>query len=65
VSGMEPGLLIINAGSSSIKFAGYVIKDELCFLGRGQVEGLRTEPRFVCKNAAGELLGEHQWPDAR
>ena len=61
---MEPGLLVINAGSSSIKFAGYAVKDELFFLGKGQVEGLRTEPRFVCRNAAGEMLGERQWPGA-
>jgi acetate kinase len=61
---MERGLLVINAGSSSIKFAGYVVKDELLFLGKGQVEGLRTEPRFVCKNAAGHMLGEHHWPGA-
>jgi acetate kinase len=63
---MEPGLLVINAGSSSIKFAGYVDggKNEPSFLGKGQVEGLRTEPRFVCKNAVGEVMGEHQWPGA-
>ena len=51
VSTMEPGLLVINAGSSSIKFAGYADrgKNEPAFLGKGQVEGLRTEPRFVCQ----------------
>ncbi|MBK8906948.1 MAG: acetate/propionate family kinase [Rhodospirillales bacterium] len=63
---MEPGLLVINAGSSSIKFAGYVDDGnaELSFLGKGQVEGLRTEPRFACKNAVGEVMGEHRWPSA-
>jgi acetate kinase len=63
---MEPGLLIINAGSSSIKFAGYVDRgqNDLVFLGKGQVEGLRTEARFVCQNAAGEMLATHQWPGA-
>ena len=63
---MEPGLLVINAGSSSIKFAGYAERGERepVFLGKGQVEGLRTEPRFVCKNAVGEVMGEHQWPGA-
>jgi acetate kinase len=61
---IEPGLLVINAGSSSIKFAGYVARDELVFLGRGQVESLGDKPRFVCKNAAGAILGEHQWSEA-
>ncbi|MFO1153621.1 MAG: acetate/propionate family kinase [Rhodospirillales bacterium] len=60
----EPGLLVINAGSSSIKFAGYADcgNDDPTPLGKGQVEGLRTEPRFVCKNAAGEVLDERRWP---
>ncbi|MGE5778233.1 MAG: acetate kinase, partial [Hyphomicrobiales bacterium] len=63
---MEPGLLVINAGSSSIKCAGYADRGEnqLSFLGKGQVEDLRGEPRFVCENAAGEVMGEHQWPGA-
>jgi acetate kinase len=63
---MEHGLLVINAGSSSIKFAGYADRggDEPVFLGKGQVEALRTQPRFVCKNATGEVLGDHQWPGA-
>ncbi len=63
---MEPGLLIINAGSSSIKFAGYADRGqrEPVLLGKGQVEGLRTEARFVCRNAAGEVLGGHQWRGA-
>jgi acetate kinase len=66
MSTMEPGLLVINAGSSSIKFAGYVdrSKNEPSFLGKGQVEDLRSEPRFVCKNAIGEVLGEREWPGA-
>jgi acetate kinase len=60
---MENALLVINAGSSSIKFAGYALRgeDELQFLGKGQVEGLRTEPRFLCRNAGGEVVGEHRW----
>ncbi len=63
---MEPGLLVINAGSSSIKFAGYAERgqQEPIFLGKGQIGGLGTNPRFVCKNAAGETLGTHQWPEA-
>jgi acetate kinase len=60
---MENALLVINAGSSSIKFAGYALggEDELKFLGKGQVEGLGTKPRLVCKNAGGEVVGEHRW----
>lgn len=60
---MAKGILVINAGSSSIKFAGY--RDtgvpELEFLGKGQVEGLRTEPGFSCMDANGRLLDEYRW----
>lgn len=60
---MAKGILVINAGSSSIKFAGYrdsgASEPEL--VGKGQVEGLRTEPRFSCKDAVGSLLDEHRW----
>ena len=60
---MTTGILVINAGSSSIKFAGYrdAGASEPEFLGKGQVEGLGTEPKFSCKDADGGLLDEHQW----
>ncbi len=60
---MTKGILVINAGSSSIKFAEYRDSGgaELEFLGKGQVEGLGTEPEFSCKDADGRLVDEHQW----
>lgn len=60
---MTDAILVINAGSSSIKFAGYAHTgtSEPELLGKGQVEGLRTEARFVCERAAGERLAEHKW----
>jgi len=60
---MAKGILVINAGSSSIKFAGYRDTNdaEPEFLGKGQVEGLRTDPRFSCKDAEGNLLDGHRW----
>ena len=60
---MTDAILVINAGSSSIKFAGYTdtgtAEPEL--IGKGQVEGLRTEARFECANAAGDRVAEHRW----
>lgn len=60
---MTDAILVINAGSSSIKFAGYTdtgtAEPEL--IGQGQVEGLRTEARFECANAAGDRVAEHRW----
>jgi len=61
---MTDAILVINAGSSSIKFAGYTTSDagEPELLGKGQVEGIGTDPYFVAKNASGDKIGEHDWP---
>ncbi|MCW5700024.1 MAG: acetate/propionate family kinase, partial [Rhodospirillales bacterium] len=63
---MTEAILVINAGSSSIKFASYADNGtrEPILLGKGQVEGLRSEPHFEYENANGELVGEHHWPAA-
>ena len=62
---MPDAILVINAGSSSIKFAGYGENggDEPTLLGKGQVEGLRTAPRFECEDADGTVVAEHSWPE--
>lgn len=61
---MDDALLVLNAGSSSIKFslfADHAAEPELKL--RGQIEGLYTKPRFVAKDAADTVLGEHAWTD--
>lgn len=60
---MTEAIFVFNAGSSSIKFAGdaHTGSSETELLGKGQVEGLRTEARFVCDSPAGERLAEHRW----
>jgi acetate kinase len=42
------GILVINAGSTSVKFAGYRHDggDELSRAARGQIEGDRQPPAF-------------------
>jgi acetate kinase len=55
---MRETILVINAGSSSIKFqlfgvAGY---DQLERRMKGQVEGIGTRPRLTVRNAAGQPL---------
>lgn len=62
---MVNAILVINAGSSSIKFslfADQAAEPELKL--RGQVEGLYTKPHFVARNAAGATLSEHEWTDS-
>jgi acetate kinase len=61
----DQGILVINAGSSSIKYAAYkqVAAGEPAALGRGQIEGLGTAPHFIGRNETGAVLGEKRWPD--
>jgi acetate kinase len=56
---MGQSIIVINAGSSSLKFCIYSIADqELDLLARGQIDGLGTSPHFRVKNQAGELLAD-------
>lgn len=62
---MEPGILVINAGSSSIKFAAFGNDDqpEPKLLLKGQMEGLGSDPSFRVKDAAGQKIDERdEWP---
>ena len=61
---MDPGILVINAGSSSIKYAAFRSDGgvEPVLLGKGQIEGLGSAPHFIGKNEHGQVLGEQRWP---
>ena len=59
---MSDAILVLNAGSSSIKFSVFLAQsDGLELLLNGQTEGLYTEPRFKAKDAAGAALEGRQW----
>ncbi|RAU21196.1 acetate kinase [Paramagnetospirillum kuznetsovii] len=62
---MRDGILVINAGSSSIKFSLYIANgDEKPLLScKGQVEGINVSPHFVAKAPHGAVLNEQRWPD--
>jgi acetate kinase len=61
---MEGPILVVNAGSSSIKFSGYAAMDqqEPTLLFRGQIEGVGTTPHMIAKDAAGASIAEKRWP---
>jgi acetate kinase len=47
-------VLVLNAGSSSIKFAIYEDSEaDLIETWRGQIEGIGTAPRFVARDRKG------------
>jgi len=55
-------IAVINAGSSSLKFSLFAARaGELELVARGQAEGLYTSPRFVARDAAGQVLAERAW----
>lgn len=59
-------LVVINAGSSSIKFslfAGDTVQT-LGSIAHGEIEGIGMAPRFWAKDAKSEPLAERQWAGA-
>ncbi|HXK23235.1 MAG TPA: acetate/propionate family kinase [Myxococcota bacterium] len=56
---MSDHILVLNAGSSSVKFAVYGrAANGWADEARGQIEGIGTAPKFSAKNAAGEKLAD-------
>ncbi len=59
---MTEAILVLNAGSSSIKFSVFQGgSTDLDLALRGQIEGLYTNPHFIAKDAAGAVLREKSW----
>ena len=58
---MSDALLVLNAGSSSLKFAVFADGDPPRPLVRGQIEGLLTEPRFAVRDGT-RVVATHEWP---
>lgn len=59
---MKDAILVLNSGSSSVKFSVFVVESNALELElRGQLEGLSTSPRFVAKNPDGKVIAEKSW----
>ncbi len=61
---MTETILVLNAGSSSIKFQLFAVAahDRLERRMKGQVEGIGTRPRLLAKDVKGETLVDETWP---
>ncbi|HEX2341873.1 MAG TPA: acetate/propionate family kinase [Vicinamibacterales bacterium] len=59
---MNDYAVVLNAGSSSLKFCVYVRPegDAWRLEARGQIEGIGTSPRFSAKDGAGQKLDEQE-----
>src|SRR5678816_3144907 len=56
---MRDAIIVLNAGSSSLKFAIYEVADEeLTIASRGQIEGPGTSPHFKAKDRKGTVLAD-------
>jgi len=58
---MPDCLAVLNAGSSSIKFALYAASDQ-SLLFRGQIESIGLKPRLKVRDATGATVAEQRWP---
>ncbi len=55
-------LVVLNAGSSSVKFSVFEPADgDLRPIAKGQIEGIVTDPHFVAKEASGRILVQTGW----
>jgi acetate kinase len=62
---MNDAILILNAGSSSLKFSVFRDGEPPELLMRGRVQDLFSRPRFVAHNAQGQTVAEKQWDDVK
>ncbi|MGH1590238.1 acetate/propionate family kinase [Methylobacterium phyllosphaerae] len=63
---MLPVLLVLNAGSSSLKFQVFELgeTDDLCRIFRGAFEGLGGSPHLLIRDGAGAVLAEESFGGA-
>jgi len=61
---MAESLLVLNGGSSSVKFQLFAVEagDRLIRRLKGQVEGIGSTPRMAAKDGAGAPLVDETWP---
>src|SRR5262245_39072551 len=62
---MSNAILVLNAGSSSLKFTEYLLGegDALDPGISGNLEELYGAARFRARDASGEVVGEHAWEE--
>jgi acetate kinase len=60
---MTPTILVLNAGSSSIKFQLFAVADDQTLERRikGQMDGIGARPRLLAKSGDGNVLVDETW----
>jgi acetate kinase len=64
---MANAFVVLNAGSTSVKFAAYTGDDphSLDLVCRGQLDGIGSQPSFAAKNSKGEVIETRTWNEER
>jgi acetate kinase len=63
---MADAIVVLNAGSSSIKFSLFLARDgDLDLDVRGQIEGIYTSPHFVAKDRSGKVRSDKSWGEVK
>jgi acetate kinase len=64
---MANAFVVLNAGSTSVKFAAYTGGDphSLDLVCRGQLDGIGSQPSFAAKNSKGEVIETRTWNGER
>ncbi|MBI2243842.1 MAG: acetate/propionate family kinase [Nocardioides sp.] len=62
---MSALVLVINAGSSSVKFSVFVETGPraMTVSCQGQISGIGTAPRFNARDADGKVVADRRWPE--
>jgi acetate kinase len=61
---MSDAILVLNAGSSSLKFTDFVVVDgKLEIKAAGKLEELYGRARFQARDATGAVVGKREWPE--
>lgn len=60
---MTDAILVVNAGSTSLKFGAYKVDETgtLPRLARGMVDSMSTDPHFIAKGPDGKPIDAHEW----
>jgi len=59
---MADAIVVVNAGSSSLKFSLFMVRaSDLALDVRGQIEGLYTAPKFVAKDPSDQTVAARSW----
>ena len=60
---MTNAIIVINSGSTSLKFGAYAVSgaDTPPLLCQGEIEGMEDDPRFAVSNASGKQWDTHAW----